>query len=77
MGRSFPVMEAETLSRLDWPDLPRRLTINETATIARVSERSVRRWTSLGYVVAHKPAGGRVLIDRDSLRAFIEGSAAA
>jgi excisionase family DNA binding protein len=65
------------VARLDWAELPRRLTVEETAAIGRVSDRSVRRWIALGYVRARKPAGGRVLVDRDSLRAFIEGESSA
>lgn len=61
---------------LDLDEAPRWITTAEAAQIARVSVRTIRRWISVGYIRASKPAGGRVLIDRDSLRAFIEDSAA-
>ena len=58
----------------DWPELPRRLTREEAACVARVSGRTIRRWIIAGLIRANKPAGGRVLVDRDSLRAFIEAA---
>lgn len=57
---------------LDLNRAPAKLLIRESAAFARVSGRTIRRWISLGYIHATKPAGGRVLIDRDSLREFIE-----
>lgn len=65
------------LQTSDWPDLPRRLTEHEVAIIARCSPRNVRRWRSMGLIRATKPAGGRPLYDRESVRAFLEGNAAA
>ncbi|MCA9607405.1 MAG: helix-turn-helix domain-containing protein [Myxococcales bacterium] len=66
----------EVTTALDIDHAPRWLLYAEVAQIARVSTRTVRQWITLGYIRAAKPAGGRVLIDRDSLRAFIEGSTA-
>lgn len=43
--------------------------------VGGLSTRTIRRWASLGYVKVSKPAGGIVLVSRDSLRAFIEGAA--
>lgn len=57
---------------LDLDDAPQYLRVKQTGAIAHVSERTVRRWISLGYILSFKPAGGRVLVDRDSLRQFIE-----
>lgn len=37
---------------------------------------SLDRWVRRGLVRASKPSGGAVFIDRDSLRAFLEGAAA-
>lgn len=51
---------------------PAWLRVNLAAEIAGVTERSIRRWISVGYIRASKPAGGRVLIQRDSLLAFLE-----
>jgi hypothetical protein len=60
-----------------WPDLPRRLTEQEVAIIARCSARNVRRWRSMGLIRATKPAGGRPLYDRESVRRFLEEDDAA
>ncbi len=59
---------------LDLDNAPRWLLQSEAADVARVTPRTMRRWISIGLVRASKPAGGRVLVDRDSLRALIEGS---
>lgn len=53
---------------------PRWLVQQEAASIARVTPRTIRRWISIGLVRASRPAGGRVLIDRDSLFRLIEGA---
>ena len=37
-----------------------------------VSPRTIRRWVVAGFFDATRPAGGTVLIDRDSLRAFLD-----
>ena len=61
---------------LTFETAPRWLRANEAARLARVSTRTMRRWVSLGLVRASRPAGGRVLIDRDALHAFIDNAAA-
>lgn len=69
-------MDRKIPPSLDIDNAPRWLTRSEAADVARVSVRTIRRWISYGYIVASRPAGGRVLVDRESLRAFIEGAAA-
>ncbi len=54
---------------------PALLRMNIAAAIAGMTERGMRKWIAKGYVRAFKPAGGRVLIDRDSLLDFIERGA--
>lgn len=61
---------------LTFETAPRWLRATEAATLARVSTRTMRRWVSLGLVRASRPAGGRLLIDRDALHAFIDNAAA-
>jgi len=52
---------------------PEWLRLDGAAELAGgVSTRTIRRWISIGLVRASKPAGGIVLVSRDSLRAFIE-----
>ena len=68
-------MTRMTPPALDIDTAPRWLTRSEAAEVGRVSVRTIRRWISFGYIRASKPAGGRVLVDRESLRAFIEGAA--
>jgi excisionase family DNA binding protein len=48
--------------------------IPEAAAIACTSEKTVRHWLLVGKLKARKP-GRRVLIKRDELMAFIEGTA--
>lgn len=59
-------------SGADAATLPRWMTLDEAAAYARVTTRTIRRWRSVGLLRASKPAGGRALIDRDSLVDFIE-----
>ena len=66
---------ADPAPRLDLDTAPRWLIPSEAAQCARVSTRTIRSWASLGYIRVSRPAGGRAVVDRDSLRAFIEGSA--
>jgi excisionase family DNA binding protein len=78
MTRPAAAAEPHTLDRAavstDLDRLPRHLRITEAAAVARVSTRTIRRWASIGLVRVTKPAGGRVLVDRDSLRALLEGT---
>lgn len=62
----------DRIQPLDLDDAPRYLRVSHVEAIAHVSGRTVRRWIALGYILSFKPAGGRVLVDRDSLRQFIE-----
>ena len=69
-------MDKQTLAPSDFNNAPRWLRAHEAARLARVSTRTIRRWVSLGLIRASRPAGGRVLIDRDSLHALIDNAAA-
>lgn len=60
---------------LDFNAAPEWMRIDLAARLAGVSKRSIRRWASAGLVRASRPAGGRVLVSRDSLRALIERGA--
>ncbi len=57
----------------DLDQAPRWLRHTEAAAYARVTTRTIRRWVACGFLRQAKPAGGRALIDRDSLRDFIDG----
>jgi excisionase family DNA binding protein len=72
--RSAPTYAPEAGGTPDLDRLPRHLRITEAATVARVSTRTIRRWASIGLLRVNKPAGGRVLVDRESLRALLEGT---
>ena len=49
------------------------VTVAEASEAARVTTRTVRRWISIGLLVARRPAGGRVLVQRQSLERFLNG----
>lgn len=67
---------ANTNPPLTFANAPEWLRLEGAAELAgNVSVRTIRRWVSVGFIRASKPAGGIVLIDRDSLRAFIDGGA--
>jgi excisionase family DNA binding protein len=67
---------AELLSRREatWP---RWLTIKRAAEYSGLSAGTVRRMLSAGRLEAHRPARGRVLIDRMELDSVIAGATTA
>ena len=50
----------------------RFLTLEEAARIARTTVPSVRHWVRTGKLPAHRP-GRRVLVERETLIAFLRG----
>lgn len=68
--------ERAPIALLPWEEIPRKLDVNETAAIWGRSTRTVRRAVSEGLIRATRPGGGPLLIDRESLRAFLEGAEA-
>jgi excisionase family DNA binding protein len=60
------------------PETARRtfITQKEAAHHARVSPRTIRRWAACGFIETTRPAGGRVLVVRESLQQFLMGEAA-
>jgi hypothetical protein len=63
----------------DWGRAAVYVSLADAAATASVSYRTIRRWIALGLVRASKPqgttgrrGGGLVLVERDSLRRFLE-----
>ncbi len=57
---------------VDFNTAPSWVRLSLAAKLASVSTRTIRRWASCGFIVTSKPGGGVVLVQRDSLRSFIE-----
>lgn len=59
----------------DFASAPEWLRRDHAAHLSGTSVRTIDRWVNVGYIRASKPASGRKLISRDSLRHFIEAAA--
>jgi excisionase family DNA binding protein len=51
------------------------LTVAQTAPVAHVTERTVRRWIADGRLPAYKVGPRRILIKRSDLEALVRGAA--
>lgn len=68
------MQQKEAPPPLDLADAPQWMRVDQVARVAQVHPRTVRRWIGAGYLRSSKPSGGRLLIDRESVRSFIEGA---
>lgn len=60
---------------LTFENSPEWIRVDDAARLACVTTRTIRRWDHAGLIRTSRPAGGRVLVNRDSLRALIEAGA--
>lgn len=65
---------SQPLDRLDVDDLPPRMTTGEVCAVLGVGRRSLGRYLASGRLRATRPAGGRLVIDRADLAAFLDGN---
>ncbi|GIV77453.1 MAG: hypothetical protein KatS3mg050_1847 [Litorilinea sp.] len=59
------------ITLVTWSFAPAWLSVEEAAALVGYNEDQVREWTALGYVDAEL-VDGRWLIDKESLRDFLE-----
>ena len=75
LAMTHTALSAEHSASVDWDTTGPWVRPQKAAQLSGVSTRTIRAWVAAGYLRSSKPAGGAVLISRDSLRGFVEGAA--